>query len=61
MKINKTSRRVGFHKMPVAKLPKLTSQIGGQIPTGMGAIKLPKVPKVPKMPSYGKFPKGHVY
>jgi hypothetical protein len=57
LRIDKTSRRVGEHKMPVNIKPKAIKQIstGGM----MGPIKIQKV----KMPSikYGSFPKGHVY
>lgn len=62
MRIDKTSRRVGFHKLAIPKstLGKGSPMIGGQIPKALGPIKVPKLPKV-KMPNYGGFPRGHVY
>lgn len=52
MKINKTQRRVGIHKlaMPKATMPKLIK-----------TPKFPSLPKLPKVKQYGSFPKGHVY
>lgn len=52
MKINKTSRRVGFHQaMPKAAMPKLVK-----------TQKFPTLKPLPKLKAnYGGFPKGHVY
>jgi hypothetical protein len=54
MRIDKTSRRVGFQKlqMPMAAKPKLIKA---------PAFPTVKAPKAPKVPAYGKFPRGHVY
>jgi hypothetical protein len=57
IRIDKTARRVGFHKMPIAVTTKKPSaQIGGQIPKTMGQIKKPSISTKP----YGGFPKGLV-
>ncbi len=48
MKINKTLRRVGVHKLSIPKAHPVK------------LIKTPAMPKVPKV-KYSGFPKGHVY
>ncbi len=47
IRVNKTSRREGFHQLRVPKAPKVK-----QIGSSLGPIKPPKVPKM-KMPQYG--------
>jgi hypothetical protein len=62
MKIDKTARREGFHKMPVAGKPPAIKTSIGKMPNPVKVMPMPKMPQ-PKAPSikYGSFPAGHVY
>ena len=51
MRVNKTMRKVGFHKMPLPTTIPNARNVTGSMVT-KGAIKMPKYPKLPKLKKY---------
>ena len=49
LRIDKTSRRTGFHKLAIPSAPKFNTTIKSKL----GPIKMPKMPKVTMPKMYG--------